>query len=75
MSSFMLAGIVAVTYAIVRFLEMRFFLKEALPLKTILRDSLVVYLCVVAGVFISDQLAESIPSQSIPEVMTGDAGF
>lgn len=73
--SFMIAGIVAVLYAIVRFLEMRFIMKETLPLKHILRDTIIVYLCVVGGMFIHNQLQDSIPSSSIPEVMTGDAGF
>lgn len=73
--SFMIAGIVAVLYAIIRFLEMRFIMKETLPLKHILRDTIIVYLCVVGGMFIHDQLQYSIPSSSIPEVMTGDAGF
>lgn len=72
--SFMIAGIVAILYAIVRFLEMRFIMKETLPLKHIIRDSIIVYLCVVGGMFIFDQLQETIPSAS-PEVMTGDAGF
>jgi len=71
---FMIAGIVAILYAIIRFLEMRFIMKETLPLKHILRDSIIVYLCVVGGIFIYDQLQESIPSVT-PELMIGDAGF
>lgn len=73
--SFMIAGVVAILYAIVRFLEMRFIMKETLPLKHILRDTIIVYLCVVGGMFIHGQLQESMPSSSVPEVMTGDAGF
>ena len=71
---FMIAGIVAILYAIIRFLEMRFIMKETLPLKHILRDSIIVYLCVVGGIFIYGQLQESIPSAT-PEVMIGEAGF
>lgn len=73
--AFVIAGIVAVLYALVRFLEMRFILKETLPLKHIIRDTMIVYLCVVGGLFIHDQLKDSYPSATPPEVMVGEAGF
>jgi hypothetical protein len=39
-----------------KFIEMRLIEKENKPLKTLIRDTLVVYLSVVIGYFIMDQL-------------------
>jgi hypothetical protein len=77
MNSFILAGIVSVLYGIVRFLEMRFILKETKPLKFILRDAIIVYLTVMLGVFVVDQLENNIPNMSSakPEVHIGEANF
>ena len=49
---FVIAGIIAVIFFIVKFLEMRFVDKESKPLKFLVRDTLVVYVSVVAGNFI-----------------------
>ena len=77
MSSFILAGIISVLYALFRFLEMRFILKETKPLKFILRDAIIVYLSVIAGIFIMEQVENNIPQAggSKPEVHLGEANF
>lgn len=76
MSSFILAGIIAILYGIARFLEMRFILKETKPLKGIIRDTIIVYLTVIGGVFIFEQIQENVPQISAsPEVHVGDANF
>ena len=54
---FVVAAIIAVIFFIVKFLEMRFVEKESKPLKFIIRDTLVVYVSVVAGDFVVGQLA------------------
>lgn len=71
----MVAGVIAFLYAVVRFLEMRFILKETTPLKNIIRDTIIVYLCVMGGMFITEQIQETVPIQKLPEVIVGDAGF
>lgn len=77
MNTYLLAAIVSVLYALIRFLEMRFVLKETKPLKFILRDAIIVYLTVMLGVFIVSQLENNMPNMSSakPEVHIGEADF
>ena len=77
MSSFIVAGIISVLYALFRFLEMRFILKETKPLKFIIRDAIIVYLSVIAGIFIMEQVENNIPNGNgaKPEVHLGEANF
>ena len=53
---FLVAGIISVFFCISKFLEMRYVEKESKPLKILIRDALVVYVSVVAGMFILEQL-------------------
>ncbi len=53
---FLVAGIISVIFFIAKFLEMRYIDKEPKPLKVLIRDSLLVYVSVVVGSFILDQL-------------------
>jgi hypothetical protein len=53
---FLVAGIISVIFFIAKFLEMRYIEKDNIPLKLLVRDSLVVYVSVVSGNFILDQL-------------------
>jgi hypothetical protein len=53
---FIIAAVIAVIYFIIKFVEMRFLTKEVRPLKLLLRDTLLVYLSVVMGLFVVDQL-------------------
>ena len=53
---FIVAGIISFTFIITKFIEMRFIEKENKPLKLLIRDTLLVYLSVVAGYFILEQL-------------------
>ena len=57
---FVIAGIIAVIFFIVKFLEMRFVDKESKPLKFLVRDTLVVYVSVVAGNFIYEQVTPAL---------------
>ncbi len=49
---FIIAGTVAVTYLLMKFIEMRFVIKENQSLKYLLRDTLIVYMSVIVGTFI-----------------------
>ena len=48
------AGLVALIYILVKFIEMRVIIKENRPLKDLVKDSLVVYFCTVAGFYCLD---------------------
>jgi ABC-type phosphate transport system permease subunit len=53
---FLVAGIISVIFFIAKFLEMQYIEKESKPLKVLIRDTLVVYVSVVFGIFILEQL-------------------
>ena len=53
---FLVAGIISVIFFVAKFLEMRYIEKESKPLKILIRDALVVYVSVIAGMFVLEQL-------------------
>ena len=53
---FLVAGFISAIFFIGKFLEMRYIEKESKPLKFLIRDSLLVYISVVSGSFIIEQL-------------------
>jgi TctA family transporter len=59
---FVIAGIIAVIFLIIKFIEMRFIEKENKPLKLLIRDALVVYISVIVGYFILEQVKPVIQS-------------
>jgi hypothetical protein len=62
---FLVAGIISVIFFISKFLEMRFIEKEPKPLKLLIRDALLVYVSVVIGNFILEQLNPVIQESKI----------
>lgn len=75
---FFVAGFISVIFFIAKFLEMRYIEKETKPLKFIIRDTLVVYFCVVAGTFVVDQVSpvvKEIVPESVPMAFTDNAPF
>jgi len=65
---FLVAGIISVIFFIGKFLEMRYVDNEPKPLKILVRDSLLVYVSVVSGNFIVEQLNPVINEIEIPSV-------
>ena len=63
---FVLATIISVTYLLLRFIEMRFVAKEAVPLKVLIKDALFVYFSILLGYFVIEQVK--------PTVMPGGFG-
>lgn len=63
---FLVAGIISVIFFVVKFLEMQYVEKESKPLKILIRDALVVYVSVVAGMFILEQLTPVIKETVVP---------
>ena len=70
---FIVAGIIAVVFLIVKFIEMRFVDKESKPLKFLIRDALLVYFSVVSGSFFIDQVSPVM--QEVGENITNPAVF
>jgi len=64
---FLLAGVISVIFFVAKFLEMQYIEKESKPLKILIRDTLVVYVCVVIGSFIFDQVSPVIKDISVIE--------
>ena len=59
---FVLATIISVTYLLLRFIEMRFVAKEAVPLKLLIKDALFVYFSILLGYFVIEQVKPSVMS-------------
>ena len=75
---FLVAAIISVIFFIIKFLEMRFIDTEPKPLKLLIRDTLLVYVSVVFGHFIIDQLNPVINetiTQSTPLAFTDNPPF
>jgi hypothetical protein len=76
---FLAAAIISVIYFIAKFLEMRYVDKETKALKLLVRDSLLVYISVVAGYFILNQLQpvihETVTTNTTPLVFTDNPPF
>jgi hypothetical protein len=73
---FVNAGIIAVVYSLIKFVEMRMILKEARPVKDLLRDTIMVYLSAITGMFIIDQIGTvSVTGKSSTNVFVGNPEF
>ena len=73
---FVNAGIIAVVYSLIKFVEMRMILKESRPVKDLLRDTIMVYLSAIAGMFIIDQIGTvSVTGKSSTNVFVGNPEF
>ena len=66
---------ITVAYLIFKFIEMRFILKENKPIKVLARDTLIVYLSVLLGNFVMQQLTTVKLSSKVTQVFTNDPGF
>ena len=77
-NTFLIAGIVAGIFFIIKFVGMRVVDKESKPLKLLIRDSLVVYISVIGGGFIVDQLQPFIVGDNVvqtPPVFIDNPSF
>ena len=73
--TFVGALVIAGLYLLMRFLEMRFILKENKPLKILLRETVMVYLSVLGGGFIIEQIEPLKATISAPSVFTTPPDF
>tara|TARA_B100001063_G_C16514798_1_gene428671 strand:- start:104 stop:337 length:234 start_codon:yes stop_codon:yes gene_type:complete len=74
-SNFMVGGIISVIYFLLKFIEMRFIVKENKPLKLLFRDTLVVYIGSILGLSVYSQFNELSSVAAQPEVFTNDPSF
>lgn len=76
---FLAAAIVSVIYFIAKFIEMKYIDKEMKPIKVLLRDVLLVYVSVVVGFFVIEQLnpvvQETLNSSNVPMAFTDTPPF
>jgi uncharacterized membrane protein YkgB len=75
---FLIAGVISVVFVLVKLAEARFIDKEAKPMKLLVRDSLVVYISVITGDFMLEQLQPFIATERIattPEVFVDAPDF
>jgi hypothetical protein len=65
---FLVALIISFVFFIGKFLEMRYIDKEPKPLKLLVRDTLLVYVSVVFGTFVMNQLNQLVNETEVPNV-------
>jgi TctA family transporter len=72
---FIIALVIAITFFIIKFIEMRFIEKESKPMKYLIRDALLVYFSVLLGNFVFEQVTPiSDVNRAVP-VFTGNPEF
>lgn len=78
-SIFVIAGIISITFLLVKFLEMRYVEKESKPLKLLIRDALIVYFSVIMGNYIIEQFHTAVElnggAKKITPVFTDNPAF
>ena len=74
-SPFMLSATISVIYLLLRFLEMRFVLKEMKPLKTLIRDALLVYLSTLSGFYMLQHIAPKAKTSTNTAAFINDPDF
>ena len=71
------ALMIAIIFIVFKFAEMRYINKELKPVKTFLKDGILVYLSVLGGVFVMDYMGKrkiNIPI-GVPNVFTNQPNF
>jgi hypothetical protein len=71
------SGIIAFIYLLMKFAEMRIVVKETKPIKDLLRDTIIVYLSAMVGLYIIDEFMPSgeTVKKTITNVFTDVPGF
>tara|TARA_B100000686_G_scaffold297846_1_gene330431 strand:- start:60 stop:293 length:234 start_codon:yes stop_codon:yes gene_type:complete len=74
-SPFMLSTTISVIYLLLRFIEMRFIVKETKPLKLLIRDALIVYLSTLSGFYILQNVSPITKSSTNTAAFINDPDF
>ena len=84
---FIFAGLVAVLYLVLKVLEMKYIDKDFKPVKTIVRDVFIVFVCSLSGAFVSFKMNGTIHdffnvitqtkvlNNDQAQIFTGEPGF
>jgi hypothetical protein len=80
---FIISAFISIIFFVIKFIEMRIVDKDCKPLKSLIRDPLLVYFSVIAGYFIVDQIDPIIfnggakigASKMTPTVFTDNPDF
>lgn len=75
-NNFLIACAIAVVFAISKFIEKRFVLKDdELVLKDLVRDVIMVYVSSVVGLFVIEQVSETVNATAGLSAFTGKPDF
>ena len=74
-SPFMLSTTISVINLLLRFIEMRFIVKETKPLKLLIRDALIVYLSTLSGFYILQNVSPITKSSTNTAAFINDPDF
>ena len=71
------SGIIAFIYLLMKFVEMRITKKETKPIKELIRDTLIVYLSAMVGLYIINDFMPTTSSvvRTVTNVFTDAPGF
>jgi len=71
------SGIIAFIYLLMKFVEMRIVIKETKPIKELMRDTIIVYLSAMVGLYIIDEFMPSgeAVKKTVTNVFTDLPGF
>ncbi len=79
MNIYLIAGVISITFLLLKFLEMRYIEKESKPLKMLIKDALIVYFGVIIANFIIEQVNPTIVNinggQKVTPVFTDNPAF
>lgn len=76
-SKYTIAVFIALIYFIIKYVEMRFIVKEIKPIKIFLRDTIIVFLSVILGITLFDKIEplSSVVTGKTPFVFTNEPDF
>jgi|TARA_B110000285_G_scaffold232965_1_gene305428 uncharacterized membrane protein len=66
---------ISAVYILIKFIEMKVILKEFKPLKDVIRDTIVVFISVIIGMFLYSQVSGTINIKGSPTAFIGAADF
>jgi LytS/YehU family sensor histidine kinase len=74
-NSFIIPITISIVYLFVKICEMRFIIKENRPIKDLFRDTIIVCLSSILGIYAVEQLDTSISSAKTTSVFVGNPDF
>lgn len=74
-NTFLIALIISVIYVVFKFLEMRYIVKKDIPLKLLFRDTLLVYVSSVMGLFVIHQIQDTSITKKQTTAFTDNPDF